>query len=223
MLSFIYAAADARLGARLENDLQEAGLQPSRELFEGAQHILLVLLSPQSIDDPALQKALYHALDSGQHLVPLLAKDMPLPKLIDHLAPIDLSRYDAQPVIVRVRMLKDSPANHMSLKVLTPRAQAANRRFGLALGLLALIMAVLGMLLIASGTVAFPREEYNTVATIEMATINAEIRPELQAYATLLPNSTEAAAQYPATLRAIPTIYRPYVAATATAEARRQP
>jgi hypothetical protein len=218
MISVTYNFADAALAERLQHDLKEAGFEIGDGLQHGRENILVAVLSPQAERDAEVQNAITNALDNGQHVIPVLAKSVPLPKLIDHLAALDLSKdYESASLIARIRGLMEQRA--YAVKVRTPRVKAANRRIGLALGLLALLMAAVGIYLVGGGLVGFPQEEYNTVDTMAAATIDSIIHETLDIYATYLPNGTVEAAEYQSTLRAVPTIYRPYVAETATAVA----
>lgn len=206
MITITHASADADLAARLSADLSK--WEHTRSNGETA--LLIVVLSPESSADAEVQNMIIHALDSGQHIIPVLAKAAPLPKLIDHLSPIDFTAtYDVQAVIARIQE-HTAPGAAPPLKVRTPKVKAANQRYGYWLTILALIWFTLAVVMVGIGGLRAPVEEYNTIETQVAATIAIIIRENL-------PRSTEDALNFPATVQAAPTAQRPALIATATA------
>ncbi|MBL8162199.1 MAG: toll/interleukin-1 receptor domain-containing protein [Anaerolineae bacterium] len=206
MITITHASADAELAARLSADLSKHGETSSSA--EGK--LLIAILSPEGSSDADVQAAIIRALDNGQHIIPVVARPVPLPKLIDHLTPIDFTTaYDVQSVVTRIKE-HTAPGAASPLKVRTPKVKAANQRYGYWLTILALIWFTLAVLMIGIGGLRAPVEEYNTIETQVAATIAIIIRENL-------PRSTEDALNFPATVQAAPTAQRPALIATATA------
>lgn len=206
--NLIYSEQDAALANRIEADLQS---------IDGADHVLVVVLSPGAYQDPRVSAAVDAAANSSRRIVPVLATPVALPQLIDHLTPLDFSEgYSADALRERIA-LESAAADRLPLKVLSSSARRSNMRTGLLLALLALVIFAIGIYGVGVLGIQMPRDEYDAVDTEAAATINAEIAPELEAYANLLPRDDESATHYPATLQMIPTRLRPFAAATATA------
>lgn len=210
MITVVSALGDAEVAARLRQDLQAAGYQLGDQLLAGADNTLVVVLSPEANADPGIGQAIITALDNGQHIIPVLAKAAPVPKLIDHLAVLDFSaQYDAEALRSYAAALTASGASR-PLKVITPKLRQANRRAGLWLGALALLWLIIGLVLVGVFRVQAPLEEFNTVDTLEAATIQAAVGRNL-------PRSTQEAENFPLTIEAAPTAQRPLLIATGTA------
>lgn len=222
MIKLVYTSTDAALASRLLNDLNGAGYPAEDIAKSGSQtreDVLIPLLSPAALQDAALNTRLIQALDNGQHIVPVLAAPVALPRLIDHLEGIDYSSgIDLAPLRARLDAIAQGYAR-LPLKVLTPTARKANWQVGLWVALAALIMFGVGLYGVGVLGIQAPQQEYDAVETEAAATINAIVRPELEQYANFLPRSTEEAANYQATLRAVPTVYRVFMGLTATAVA----
>ncbi len=209
-ITVISAPGDAALADRVRQDLQAAGYALVDTPPAEAGHILVAVLSPAGGSDPAVNAAITTALDNGQHVLPVLAQAAPLPKWIDHLAVLDFSdHYDAEALRQYAAALA-APGAARPLKVITPRVQAANRRAGLWLGALAVLWLVIGLVLVGVFHVQAPLEEFNTVDTLEAATIQAAVGRNL-------PRSTQEAENFPLTIEAAPTAQRPLLIATGTA------
>jgi hypothetical protein len=206
MITITHASADADLAARLSADLRKQGQIQSVE----EQTLLIAILSPEAIANADVQNTIISALDNGQHIIPVIARPAPLPKLIDHLRPIDFtSTYDPAAVLTRVQEHM-APGAAAPLKVRTPKVKAANQRYGYWLTILALIWFTLAVVMIGIGGLRAPVEEYNTIETQVAATIAIIIRENL-------PRTTEDALNFPVTVQAAPTVQRPALIATATA------
>jgi hypothetical protein len=103
------------------------------------------------------------------------------------------------------------------MRVLTPTVRRSNRSVGIVLAVAVLVMFLAGLYGVGVLHIQAPINEFNSEATMEAATVMKMIAPLMATYAVGFPKSTEDAANYPATLAAVPTVYRPLVAATATA------
>lgn len=196
MLNITYAAGDSELAAALQKGLAEAGLRLEN-------NILLVLISPESSVDPAVQKAISEAAEQGERIVPVLVGDAPLPAAIAHLRPLDFRvSYSVQRLVQR--LMAEDMADR----------RRRNRRALLALLLLVLLLASISIWALTTGLIAFPRREYETVDTALAVTANYFLRPTLEGWQ---PRTTQDALDFPATAAAAPTRVRPYLVMTATA------
>lgn len=210
MITVVNAPGDSDIAARLRQDLQAAAYLPGDGLPAGADHLLVAVLSPEANADPSVGQAIITALDNGQHVIPVLAKPAPVPKLIDHLTVLDFSeRYDADALRGCAAALT-APGAGRPLKVMTPKVRQANRRAGVWLGALALLWLVIGLVLVGVFRVQAPLEEFNNVDTMEAVTIQAAVGRNL-------PHSTQEAENFPLTIEAAPTAQRPLLIATGTA------
>ena len=214
MLTVTYANEDTELAKRLIQDLKTKGHSVSETAQTGEDHIFIAIVSPSSNADERVQTSITAALDNSQHIIPVMAQAAPLPKWIDHLKPLDFTAgYPITALIDHIALLSSSNAG-LPLKVLTPAARTKNRNSGYWLFALALLWFILGVVLVGFFGIQAPREEYNTVNTEVAATIIVIIQGNL-------PHSTDEAANFPATVQAVPTAQRPLLVATATAMATR--
>lgn len=215
MLKLIYTPTDAALANRIEGDLRGAGYN-----FADGTPILIPILSPAALKDQALNDALIAALDRGQHITPVISASVEIPHLIDHLVFTDFtSGYNIDALKVNIDAAL-SPDTALPMRVLTPSRQRANRSAGLVVGAVVLFMFVVGLYGIGVLKIQRPQEEYDGVETEFALTRDLLAAPELAIYGQFLPRSTDEAANYEATLRAVPTVYRPLMAVTATAYAQ---
>lgn len=208
MLKFTAAPEDVSLTARLEQDLNAKGVG------QGAASILVAALSPKGVENPQVQQAIIAALDDGSHIIPVLTQPMPLPRMIDHLTPLDFSQsYPLEALISQIAFIQSGKAL-LPLKVRTPNVKQSNRLAGYVLIALVVLMFAFGIYIIGVQGVEFPEQEYNRVATEVQLTIDSSVN----SFATTnLPHSTVEAENFPATVRAAPTAQRPFLSATATA------
>lgn len=208
MLKFTTVPEDAALAARLEQELNAKGVG------QGATSILVAVLSPKGVENPQVQEAVIAALDDGSHIIPVLAQPMALPRMIDHLTPLDFSQsYPLEALISQIAHIQSGKAP-LPLKVRTPKVKKSNRVFGCSLLLIVVLMFAFGLYIVGVQGVEFPEQEYNQVATEVQLTIDASVNSFA---ATNLPHSTAEAENFPATVRAAPTAQRPFLSATATA------
>jgi hypothetical protein len=208
MLYITSAPEDNTLATRLRADLTQAGYP-----VEENGDLLIAVLSPAGATNATVQSAIVSALDKGQHIIPVLASPVKLPKLIDHLIPLDFSQqYNLAALRERVNVLS-SPDAPKPLKVLTPTVRASNNRIGVWLTVLVLAWFIIGVALVGFFGIQAPREEYNTIETIAAATVQSYLAPNI-------PRSTQDAENFPATLQAAPTAQRPLLSGTATAQAQ---
>ncbi|MCA9910493.1 MAG: hypothetical protein KC519_17675 [Anaerolineae bacterium] len=218
MISILATAQDAAVESRLRSALLTAGHELNQQGI-AKDDLVIAVISQTALQDKAFQDAVSTALDNGQHIIPALAERVKLPKLIDHLVPVDLSAINATEQLDTQIQSSFSPEARLPLRVRTPSVRRANRRSGLIVAFLALAMFAIGIYAVAVLNIEAPVEEYNQINTEAAATRDFIIAPTLETYLRFLPGSVDEAAQYSATLQAIPTRLRPFVAATATAVA----
>jgi hypothetical protein len=221
MLKITYSVKDAALAGRILADLRGAGY-PVEDIRENGTaqsraDVLIVVLSPNANADANVQDTIVVALDNSQHIIPVFAAPAELPKLIDHLSGLDFSAtYDFDGLRARIEAAQALDAR-LPLRVLTPTVKRSNRIMGIALGGLVLLWFALGVYGVGVMGLQAPQDEYDAVATEAVMTQAFLMNPELDRYAQFLPQNEVEAQNYSATLRAVPTVYRPYMAATATA------
>jgi TIR domain len=197
-MTIVYHAADAALANRIQNEL-------GREL-NSDDHLILIL-SPQAVEDSAIQNAIARALDQNKLIVPVLSRVTPLPKMIEHLEAVDFTEgYNLDALVRRL----SAPENALHMKVHTPAVQVSNRRVAYVIAAIVLIMFLGGIYLVGVMDIQAPVEEYDTVETEIIQTRDFYID-------SVLPRSTEDALNFQATVDAARPTLRPVLIATATA------
>ncbi|MEO8397148.1 MAG: hypothetical protein ABI700_29405 [Chloroflexota bacterium] len=216
MLKVINTSGDQAVAQQIIGDFKQAGYEVSSEpLVHG--DIAILLLSQAAVADSTLQATLIKALDLSLHIVPVMTQAVDLPDLINHLDVIDFSGgYDF--AVLRQQVdLELSPGAPLVMRVRTPNVKRSNRTAGIVLGVAALIMFAVGLYGVGVLHLQAPIKEFNTVDTEVALTVDKIVAPVMATYELYYPHSTQDALNYPATLRAVPTVYRPFVEATATA------
>ncbi|MGQ9888856.1 MAG: hypothetical protein ACUVSX_10250 [Aggregatilineales bacterium] len=199
-MEIVFNEADAALAARIQRDLETC---PDL----AASGALVVIASAAALSDPTVRRRIETARDRGELVVPVLAEAAPLPRLIEHIAPVDFTKgYDFAALAECLR----APAAPLQMKVLTPAARAANRRAAVVFAVLALIMFALGLYGVGVLGLQAPTQEYNQVETEIILTRNGYIE-------AALPRSTDDALNFQATVNAARPTLRPLLIATATA------
>lgn len=222
MLKIISTAADAALAQRILGDFQAAGYPVSTEAPAHGDTAILVL-SKAALNDAGLHAALTQALDLSIHIVPVTAQPVALPKMIDHLDVVDFSS-DYDFALLRQQVDRElAPDAPLAVRALTPKVRRSNRMAGFVVGIAALVMFVAGLYAVGVLGIQAPIQEFNNDFTALALTRDIIAAPELEIYAQFLPQSTADATNYAPTLRAVPTVYRPLVALTATAVANGTP
>jgi hypothetical protein len=219
MLKILNTASDANLAGRMAEDLRKAGYEVSLAGTTAPVRgdAVIFVLSPAGQADSALQNALVAALDHSLHIVAVMAQPVAVPHFIDHLDVADFSgSYDFGTLKAQVDH-EFGPDAPRPMRVLTPTVRKSNRSVGIVLAVAVLVMFLAGLYGVGVLHIQAPINEFNSEATMEAATVMKMIAPLMATYAVGFPKSTEDAANYPATLAAVPTVYRPLVAATATA------
>ncbi|HYO88387.1 MAG TPA: hypothetical protein VER79_07040 [Candidatus Limnocylindrales bacterium] len=214
------ATADSALANRIAADLRKDGPVSMAGPESADYSVLLLVLSSAGLADAGVTDAMMAALDSGKHIIPVLAERVKLPRLINHLSAADFTVgvYPISEVREAVAYLT-GPDAPLPMRVLTPRTRRKNRNFGLIFFLAAFIMFSIGLIAVGVFHLQAPAEEFNAIETEVVQTRDAIIGPTLQVYGLLIPRSTEEAQVFEATLERIPTVHRPFMEASATAAA----
>ncbi len=214
-ISLAYDSNDAALAHRLATDLRAAGDTVVDGLQSGRNAVLIVLISPRLTPDSPVMQAVYHALDQGQVIVPVLIGAAALPPELDHLRPLNLSaRYDL--AALRERIAEARQTNWQP-RVRTPKVRQNNQRTVVWISAIALFVFVFGLWSISTFHLQAPPEDNGPVSTLDAQTRDAILSPTMEFLSTSLPRSTQQAADFPATLNAVPTLIRPFIAETTTA------
>lgn len=199
-MKLIYHPSDSTLVARLEADFAQ---------HPDLAHAIMIVLSPQALDDGAVNMGMLEALDQNLRIIPVLAQPTALPRLIEHLEVVDFTKgYDRQALEARLR----ESMNDFHMKVRTPAVKASNRRAAWVVGIVALAMFLIGVYAVGVLGLRPPQEEYDLVETEIILTRDFYID-------SALPRSTEDALNFPATVDAARPTLRPLLIATATAAA----
>ncbi len=216
MIKVLYSSSDQVVGQRLVEDFRKAGYEVS---LEPPLHgdVLVMVLSQAAMDDAALQAALIKALDLSLHIVPVMSQPIQLPKLIDHLDVVNFSDSYDFAVLRKQVDLELSPAAPLAMRVRTPSVKRSNRSTGVVVAAAALIMFIVGLIAVGIYHIQAPIQEFNTVDTEVAMTRDIMVKPQMQIYGQFFPQSTLDAENYLPTLLAVPTVYRPLIAMTATA------
>lgn len=197
MLHITYAPDDADIAERLKNDLAAANLALN-------QNMLIVLVTPASMQDNTVLKAIDDAMRHEHLILPIKLRAAELPSAVDHLRPLDLSKgYNFAPIQRAVRNA-----------AIGKDVQSSNRRLLFYLGALAFIIFAIAIGSLASGIVAVPEDEFATENAIREQQIESFTFPTLD---PLMPRTTDDAVAFPQTVEAANTRNAPLLMATATA------
>ncbi len=219
-IKIAFAPADSALAERITADLRKDWPVTTEWQQCVDYSLLLLVLSSAGLADASVTDAMYDALDSSIHIIPVLAGPVKVPRLINHLTPADFSNgaYPIDDLRSAVAYLT-GPDAPLPMRVLTPRTRKKNRNIGLIVFSAAFIMFAIGLIAVGVYHIQAPAEEFNAVDTHVVETRDVIIGPTLQVYGLLIPRSTEDAAVFEATLQRIPTVHRPFMEASATAAA----
>ncbi len=197
MIRITYSTDQQPLAEQISADLANA-VQP-------AEPLLIVLVSRQSKADPHVQAEIEKTLAEGARILPILTENSAPPPALADQRPLDFSAgYQRAQLLRRLEQAAMARAD----------IRRANRRALVLIGGIALLMFGIALIAIASGTVAFPVDEYNEEATYQAEWVNGLIRETLS---QVQPRTTEDALNFPATHEAAPTRLYLYIRETATA------
>jgi hypothetical protein len=197
MLNISYAPQDAALAEKIQRDLSESGLWLDHPM-------LIVLVSPDTIADKTILHSIRIAQREKHAILPILLHAAPLPQELSACKPLDLSRgYDLNRLIQAVKRADLGEAR-----------RRANLRLLFWVSSAALIVFLVAIGTLVTGTIAPPTDEYATENALREGQIATIIFPTLDAF---MPRTTEDALQFPATLEALQTRVMPFLMLSATA------
>lgn len=209
-LSLIYTEQNEMLAERIRQSVTNAGHTVHNEVIAGRQPITVLIVSTAAKADSTFQENLYAALDNHQHIIVVLADQTSLPRLIDHLQPLDFSSgYNEKALLSEIETLS-APGTPPPATVLTPNKRKANQRFGLIFAGIGFIVFLISLYAIGVKGLQAPENEFASVETQIILTRNYFID-------NALPRTTEQAANFEATVPHMPTLARLQLELTATA------
>ena len=212
-ITVINTEQDANLAGRVRDSLEKANYAVSDLVQAGRESLTILIFSDVTLQSQAIQDGLITALENRQHIIPITTGRTTLPHLIDHLQPLDFSNaYNENALLQRVGFLtpKDAPP---PMTVLTPAQRAANRRIFYYMSIPVLIVFVASLYLIGiDKRVQPPAEEFASVDTQVFLTRIYYIERSL-------PQSTQDALNFEATIEDMPTRAQVQLIQTATANA----
>lgn len=197
MLNIAYAPNDVQLAERLQHDLSSAGVQLEN-------HMLIVLVTPDSVADQSILQAVQRADEEGQVIVLFLVRQALLPDSWKRYRRFALrDNYRVPPMRVFLNRADVSPGK-----------RRRNNRWLAAAAIIIVVMVGISMWAIAGDIVAFPVEEYMTENAERAEMIQDLVAPTLEAWQ---PRTTEDAINFPMTVEAANTRNAPLLIMTATA------
>lgn len=202
MLDIAFSPAQADLAQQLQQELAA-----SRRLTNLDKATLLVLATPQSIQDADVQQAIARAKKANKNIIPLLLEPTQVPDDIA-LHALDLTGQDitSKDTVKRI-------VNHTLHAQITKQKRRTNWLFMAIIAFAALVVFFWAITSLSDGTIAFPVEEYATENAARETMIATLVHPTLEG---LQPRTTEDAANFPATVEAASTRDRAFLRGTAT-------
>ncbi len=212
VVTLLYAPRDVELAALMRDDLTNAGYEIRDRVETGADNLTVIVLSPGALEDNTVVSGMVNTIDNHQHVLPVIAEDTELPRLIDHLQPLDFTDgYKRDPLLNQIKTLT-GPNAPRPMTVLTPAQRKANRQVAAVVGGLVAVLFFISMYVLATGIVGVPDDEFASVETQIYLTRNWFIDEAL-------PFTTQEAVNFAATVeRAQPSV-QPFLILTATANA----
>ncbi len=206
-VTLVYAEPDYKLAMRIRGDLEAESIRVVDDLTDGA--IVMAVLSAQGVKTPKITDMLNTATDKYHHIIPVLAEAVHLPRVIDHLQPIDMNQPNAsQELVKRVNFLA-SPQAPRPLTSLTPAKRKENLQSSIFYAVVAFGIFVIGIIAVGVFGIQAPEDEYYSVETQVYLTQRVYIDQAL-------PRGTEDAVNFEATIPHIPTKARQEAIGTAT-------
>jgi hypothetical protein len=197
MLNITYAPDDADLAERIQKDLTTAN-----ETLDG--NILIVLVSPTSVQDKSVLKAINSARSDNHIILPVMVSRTDLPDTLKQFETVDLTKgYQFSTLLAGMRRAiagQDTRRKNMRIAWVL-----------LALITLSFVASIVGLM---TGMVGVPVDEFNTEAAIQESMIETLTFPTLD---PLMPRTTQDAENFPMTVEAANTRNAPLLMMTATA------
>jgi hypothetical protein len=206
-ITLLFVPSDEKLAAQIRADLDTQGYNVHSDIQPNG--LTIAVLSSQAIADSDIRQSILKAIESHQHIVPVLANPVQVPRLIENLPVLDFSTgYDGDALNARLHQLTapDAPA---PLMVLTPNRQKSNRKLAVSIFAVIFLMFVLAILGVISGALVPPADEFAGVETQIFLTRNYFIDESL-------PRNTEEALSFELTVEQARETVQPFLILTAT-------
>ncbi len=209
-LTLVSATDSEVLASKIRHSVEHTGHTVHDTVLDGRKSLTILVLSNEAIDDQRFEMAMFTALDNHQHIIPILAQDVETPRLIDHLQPLDFrAGYDEKHLLSAINIWS-APNAPPPATVLTPAQKQSNRRFGVGVVAITIVVFVVSVYAIAVLGLRAPDEEFASVETQIILTRNYYIDGAL-------PRSTEDALNFEATFEQNPTRSQLQLGLTTTA------
>lgn len=220
-IRLIFSESERALAERVAADVRGMGHAVEMTWIGERDALAVAVMSQAAFNDAATYEKIEAALDAGQHVIIVGQGALKLPRTVDHLRVIDYATPDGASALRETIQTLSAEGARLPLKVRTTSVRRANRQAGILVGAIVLFMFAVGLYGIGVLGIQRPQDEYDSVETEAAQTRDFLAAPELAVYARFLPANAEAAAavDYQPTLNAVPTVYRPLMALTATAYA----
>ncbi|MDQ7025092.1 MAG: hypothetical protein Q9P01_02685 [Anaerolineae bacterium] len=197
MLNITYAPNDAALAERMQKELSK-----TTETFDA--NILIILVSPTSVTDKSVLKALDTAIAQKHSLLPVIVEKTTLPQSIRHVEAVDLTKgYDFNAVMIALRQRKNGQD-----------IRRRNTRIAWGLFSIVLLSFVISVYGLSTGYIGVPVDEFSTEAAEQQRMIETFTFPTLD---PLMPRTTQDAQNFPRTVEAANTRNAPLLMLTASA------
>lgn len=206
-VTLVYADVDHKLAMRIRGDLEAESIGVQDTLTDGA--VVVAILSAQGVKTPHIIQMLNTASDKYHHILPVLAEPTKLPRVIDHLQPIDMTQANANKELVKRVNFLASPEAPRPLTSLTPAKRKENLQSSIFYGVIAFGIFLMGIIAVGVFGIQAPEDEYYTVETQVYLTQRVYID-------RALPRNTGEAVNFQATVPFIPTKARQEAIGTAT-------
>jgi hypothetical protein len=207
VVTLAYAEADHKFAMRIRGDLEAESIQVTDDLADNT--VVIAIISATSIKSPVMIDILNRASDQYLHILPILADNSPLPRVIDHLQALDFSQtYSDKDLLDRLTYLT-SPDAPRPITVLTPQKRKENVQSSVFYVIIALGIFLMGIIGVGVFGLQAPEEEYYGIETQVYLTQRVFIDQAL-------PRGTEDAVMFEATIPHIPTKARMEAIGTAT-------
>ncbi|TVR20617.1 MAG: hypothetical protein EA396_10135 [Anaerolineaceae bacterium] len=206
-ITLTYIAADQKLAAQIRADLETVGHAVVDDVTEGG--LTVVIFSAESARDERIRGRITAALDAHQHIIPVMAEPVKLPRLIEDLPLLDFSDgYDAERLRAEIKRLS-APSAPPPPVSLTPARKKSNQQTAVIIVAAAGVMFVLAIIGVVIGAFVPPADEFAGVETQIFLTRNFFIDEAL-------PRTTEDAAAFAATVESARPTVQPFLILTAT-------
>lgn len=197
MLNITYAPDDADIAERIQKDLAQAN-----EDYD--TNTLIVLVSPASVTDKSVLKAIHDARSHNHIILPVIVHRAELPESLRTLPAVTMTDgYNFNMIQSALRKAATGQG-----------VRRRNLRIGWVLLVLVLLSFVISIIGLSTGYIGMPVNEFQTEAAIQESMIETLTFPTLN---PLMPRTTEDALNFPRTVEAASTRNAPFLMQTATA------